>query len=162
MYILSISSDESNVERLINLARPSLSLHKVSIWILVVLQCQKKYFIISYYSLTRFNWGSLCCYSLFPPKWRLQPRCTRTILITSKVVCFFIYICVYACVFICVYSVWPCRVGSVGSVSASRTVGREFASRPGHTKDHHKMVQTASLHRHACVMVGVWQCSPTV
>ena len=32
----------------------------------------------------------------------------------------------------------PHRVGSVGSVSASRTVGREFASRPGHTKDHHK------------------------
>ena len=32
----------------------------------------------------------------------------------------------------------PCRVGSVGSVSASCTVGREFASRPGHTKDHHK------------------------
>ena len=55
-----------------------------------------------------------------------------------------------------------CRVGSVGSVSASRTVGREFASRPGHTKDHHKMVQTASLHRHASIRVGVWQCSPTV
>ena len=33
----------------------------------------------------------------------------------------------------------PCRVGSVGSMSASRTVGREFASRPGHTKDHHKI-----------------------
>ena len=33
---------------------------------------------------------------------------------------------------------WPCRVGSVGSVSASHTVGSEFASRPGHTKDHHK------------------------
>ena len=32
----------------------------------------------------------------------------------------------------------PCRVGSFGSVSASRMVGREFASRPGHTKDHHK------------------------
>ena len=32
----------------------------------------------------------------------------------------------------------PCRVGSVGIVSASRTVGREFASWPGHTKDHHK------------------------
>ena len=31
-----------------------------------------------------------------------------------------------------------CLVGSVGSVSASRTVGREFASRPDHTKDHHK------------------------
>ena len=26
----------------------------------------------------------------------------------------------------------------VGSVSASRTVGREFASRPGHTKAHKK------------------------
>ena len=33
-----------------------------------------------------------------------------------------------------------CRVGSVGSVFTSRTVGREFASRPGHTKDHHKNV----------------------
>ena len=32
----------------------------------------------------------------------------------------------------------PCRVGLVGSVSASRTVGREFTSRPGHTKDHHE------------------------
>ena len=32
----------------------------------------------------------------------------------------------------------PCRVGSVGSVSTSRTVGREFAPRPGHTKDHLK------------------------
>ena len=31
-----------------------------------------------------------------------------------------------------------CRVGSVGSVSASRTVGLEFAFRPGHTKEHHK------------------------
>ena len=30
------------------------------------------------------------------------------------------------------------KVGSVGSVSAYRTVGRQFASRPGHTKDHHK------------------------
>ena len=32
----------------------------------------------------------------------------------------------------------PCRVGSVGSVSTSRMVGREFASGLGHTKDHHK------------------------
>ena len=31
-----------------------------------------------------------------------------------------------------------CPVGSVGSVSASRKVGCEFASRPGHTKDPHK------------------------
>ena len=42
----------------------------------------------------------------------------------------------------CIYTVYllyaPCRVGSVGSVSASHMVGREFASRPGHTKDHHK------------------------
>ena len=37
-----------------------------------------------------------------------------------------------------IYHRRPCWVGSVGSVSASRTVGREFASRPGHTKDHHK------------------------
>ena len=37
-----------------------------------------------------------------------------------------------------IYFVRPCRVGSVGSVSASHTVGCEFASRPGHTKDHHK------------------------
>ena len=32
----------------------------------------------------------------------------------------------------------PCRVGLVVSVSASHSLGREFASRPGHTKDHHK------------------------
>ena len=32
----------------------------------------------------------------------------------------------------------PCQVGLVVSVSASHTVGGEFASRPGHTKDHYK------------------------
>ena len=32
----------------------------------------------------------------------------------------------------------PCRVGLVISVSASHTICHEFASRPGHTKDHHK------------------------
>ena len=31
-----------------------------------------------------------------------------------------------------------CRVDLVVSVSASHTVGREFASRPGHSKGHHK------------------------
>ena len=31
-----------------------------------------------------------------------------------------------------------CRVGLVVRVSASHTVDREFASQPGHTKDHHK------------------------
>ena len=55
-----------------------------------------------------------------------------------------------------------CRVGSVGSVSASRTVGREFASRPVIPKTIIKMVQAASLHGTQCVRVGVWQCSPTV
>ena len=45
------------------------------------------------------------------------------------------------------YSIWiPYRVGLVVSVSASHTVGREFASLSGHTKDHHKMAQTASLY----------------
>ena len=47
--------------------------------------------------------------------------------------------CVYYGIYAFVKAILlPCRVGSVGSVSASRTVGREFASRPGHTKDHHK------------------------
>ena len=32
----------------------------------------------------------------------------------------------------------PCPDGLMVSVSASHTVGREFVSRPGHTKDHHK------------------------
>ena len=31
-----------------------------------------------------------------------------------------------------------CRVGFVVSVSTSHKVSHEFASRPGHTKDHHK------------------------
>ena len=33
----------------------------------------------------------------------------------------------------------------VDSVFASRAVGRVFAPRPGHIKDHHKMVRTSSL-----------------
>ena len=32
----------------------------------------------------------------------------------------------------------PCWVGLVVRVSASHTIGHGFASRPGHTKDHHK------------------------
>ena len=63
-------------------------------------------------------------------------------------------------IFNCIFKILPpCRVGSVGSVSASRKVGREFASRPGHTKDHHKNGTNCLP---ACVRVGVWQCSPTV
>ena len=34
----------------------------------------------------------------------------------------------------------------VVSVSAAYAVGRGFAPRPGDTKDHYKIVQTASLH----------------
>ena len=55
----------------------------------------------------------------------------------------------------------PCRVGLVISVSASHTVGREFASRPAHTKDHYKNGKN-SLQGMQCVRVGVWQCNPTV
>ena len=51
----------------------------------------------------------------------------------------------------------PCRVGSVGSESASRTVGREFASRPGHTKDHHNNGTNCLP---ACVRVGVFAVQP--
>ena len=38
---------------------------------------------------------------------------------------------------LCIY-ILPCQVGLVVSVSPSHTVGCEFASRMGHTKDHHK------------------------
>ena len=54
----------------------------------------------------------------------LGSRCVNAILASMRMHC-------------CQWNI-PCRVGSVGSVSASRTVGREFASRSGHTKDHHK------------------------
>ena len=43
------------------------------------------------------------------------------------------YIIIY-----CLEIMRPCWVGLVVGVSASRTVGCEFASPPGHTKDHHK------------------------
>ena len=45
--------------------------------------------------------------------------------------------------------------GLVVSVSASHTVGYEFASRPGHTKDYHKNVTNCLPAFHACVRVGV-------
>ena len=35
-------------------------------------------------------------------------------------------------------SLTPCGVGLVVSMSASQMVGHEFASRPGHIKDHQK------------------------
>ena len=45
------------------------------------------------------------------------------------------------------------RIGLVVSLPASHTVGRDFASRV--IPKTIKMVQTASLHRHACIRVGV-------
>ena len=59
----------------------------------------------------------------------------------------------------------PHRVGSVVSESASNVVGHGFASRLGHTKDHHKNGTNCHPAWHAIpeyVKVGVWQCSPTV
>ena len=49
----------------------------------------------------------------------------------------------------------PCRVGLVVSVSVSHAVGREFASWPGHTKDHNKNGTNCLLALHACIRVGV-------
>ena len=43
----------------------------------------------------------------------------------------------------------PREDGLVVSMSASHAVGPWFVPLPGHTKDHEKMVQTASLHGHA-------------
>ena len=44
----------------------------------------------------------------------------------------------YTDTYINIHNHLPLRVGLVVSVSTSHTVGREFASRPGHTKHHHK------------------------
>ena len=60
----------------------------------------------------------------------------------SKVAAFTFYMKQLACIVpnrsICnINSFSLCRVGLVVSVSVSHTVGRGFASRPGHTKDHH-------------------------
>ena len=48
----------------------------------------------------------------------------------------------------------PCRVGLVVSVSASHTVGHELASRPGHTKDHHKNGTNCIPALHTCIFLG--------
>ena len=46
--------------------------------------------------------------------------------------------------------------------SASHTVGCEFASQLGHTKDHHKNGTNCLPALHTSVRVRVWQCSPPV
>ena len=68
--------------------------------------------------------------------------------ISSSVVCVFVYektvYKVRSCIGPLMIYIYIYGDGLVVSVSASHAVGRGFASRPGHTKDHHKMVQTAS------------------
>ena len=44
-------------------------------------------------------------------------------------------------------------------MSASHAVGQVFASRQGHTKDHHNNGTSCLPALHSCVRVGVWQCS---
>ena len=56
----------------------------------------------------------------------------------------------------------PHRVGLLVRVSASHVLGPWFAPWPGHTKDLHKNGTNCLPAWHACVWVGVWQCSPTV
>ena len=59
--------------------------------------------------------------------------------------------CVYVCVCLCV-SAYSHRVGLAQSVACPVGLGRVIP------KTIIKMVQTASLHRHSCVRVGVWNC----
>ena len=47
-------------------------------------------------------------------------------------------------------------------MTVSGWLSHEFASRPGHTKDHHKNGINCLPAWHAMVTVGVWQCNPTV
>ena len=47
------------------------------------------------------------------------------------------------------------RDGLVVSVSASHAVGRGFASRSGHTEDHHKNDTNCLPSWYTCVRVGV-------
>ena len=49
----------------------------------------------------------------------------------------------------------PCPVGLVVSVSASHTIGREFASRSAHTKDHHNNGTNCFPAWYAGIRVGV-------
>ena len=43
----------------------------------------------------------------------------------------------------------------------SLSPGKSFASQPGHTKEHHKNGTDGLPAWHACIRVGVWQCSLT-
>ena len=47
------------------------------------------------------------------------------------------------------------RVGLEVNVSASQAVGREFAPRADHTKDHHENGTNCFTARHACIRLRV-------
>ena len=49
----------------------------------------------------------------------------------------------------------PCWVGLVVSVSTSHTVGCEFASQPGHTKDHHKNVNLYNSQLNKIILITI-------
>ena len=55
----------------------------------------------------------------------------------------------------CIFLETPCRAGLRLSMSTSHTIGRGFASRPGHTIDHHINGTNCFPALHACVRVGV-------
>ena len=55
----------------------------------------------------------------------------------------------------CAISYRPCQDWLVVRVSPSHMVGHGFASRPGHTKDHHNNATKFLPAVHACVRVGV-------
>ena len=72
--------------------------------------------------------------------------------------CVCVCVCVCTYMHVCTYTHLHIHIYFSQHVDLSNII----ASRPGHTKDHHEMVQTASLHGTQCVRVGVCQCSPTV
>ena len=46
-----------------------------------------------------------------------------------------------------------------GHATDCRTVGREFASRPGHTKDHHKNVNNIYVYKDVCMCIHACICT---
>ena len=60
------------------------------------------------------------------------------------------------------YSYHTIGVALVVYVSVSHVVVRVFAFRPGHIKYHNKNGTNYLPPWHAGIMVGLWQCNPTV
>ena len=69
---------------------------------------------------------------------------------------------IHAYIHACMHAYIHTYIHTWREVSASHTVGRGFASRRVIPKTIMKMVQTASLHRHACFWPGVGQWGLTV